>query len=127
MIHVLAAADGPVATFNLGTRTTTSVTRIADVVSETMGLEPEYEYTGGDRGWTGDVPKMRLSIEARGARLGARTLERGRGRGGDRTVARGDAGTDETIPVGRDGRLPPRAPVTTACRPLGPVTALRRR
>ncbi|MWV39289.1 NAD-dependent epimerase/dehydratase family protein [Natrialba sp. INN-245] len=63
MIHVLAAADGPVATFNLGTRTTTSVTRIADVVSETMGLEPEYEYTGGDRGWTGDVPKMRLSIE----------------------------------------------------------------
>lgn len=23
----------------------------------------EYEYTGGERGWTGDVPKMRLSIE----------------------------------------------------------------
>ncbi|MEY7849613.1 NAD-dependent epimerase/dehydratase family protein [Natrarchaeobius sp. A-rgal3] len=61
--HVLAAADSPVATFNLGTRTTTSVTRIADVVSETMGLEPAYEYTGGERGWTGDVPKMRLSIE----------------------------------------------------------------
>lgn len=49
--------------FNLGTRTTTSVTRIADIVSEAMGLDPEYEYTGGDRGWTGDVPKMRLSIE----------------------------------------------------------------
>jgi UDP-glucose 4-epimerase len=28
-----------------------------------MGLDPEYEYTGGDRGWTGDVPRMRLSIE----------------------------------------------------------------
>ncbi len=50
-------------TLNLGTRTTTSVTRIADLVSEELGLEPDYEYTGGDRGWTGDVPKMRLSIE----------------------------------------------------------------
>jgi UDP-glucose 4-epimerase len=49
--------------FNLGTRTTTSVTRIADIVGEEMGLDPEYEYTGGDRGWTGDVPRMRLSIE----------------------------------------------------------------
>ena len=50
-------------TYNLGTRTTTSVNRIADVVAEEMGIDPEYEYTGGDRGWTGDVPKMRLSIE----------------------------------------------------------------
>ncbi|MFP8954773.1 NAD-dependent epimerase/dehydratase family protein [Natrialbaceae archaeon A-arb3/5] len=63
MIHVVERAEGPLATFNLGTRTTTSVTRIADVVSETMGLDPDYEYTGGERGWTGDVPKMRLSIE----------------------------------------------------------------
>ena len=28
-----------------------------------MVLDPDYSYTGGDRGWTGDVPKMRLSIE----------------------------------------------------------------
>ena len=28
-----------------------------------MGLDPAYEFTGGDRGWVGDVPKMRLSIE----------------------------------------------------------------
>lgn len=33
------------------------------IVSEELGVDPEYEYTGGDRGWTGDVPKMRLSIE----------------------------------------------------------------
>ncbi|MFA9504403.1 NAD-dependent epimerase/dehydratase family protein [Natrinema sp. H-ect1] len=63
MVHVCEHADGPLATYNLGTRTTTSVTRIADIVSEELDLEPEYEYTGGDRGWTGDVPKMRLSIE----------------------------------------------------------------
>jgi UDP-glucose 4-epimerase len=49
--------------YNLGTRTTTSVTAIADIVADELGVDPEYAYTGGDRGWTGDVPKMRLSIE----------------------------------------------------------------
>ncbi|WP_338728149.1 NAD-dependent epimerase/dehydratase family protein [Haladaptatus sp. DJG-WS-42] len=61
--HVVETADAPMNSYNLGTRTTTSVTTIADIVSDEMGLDPEYEYTGGDRGWTGDVPKMRLSIE----------------------------------------------------------------
>jgi UDP-glucose 4-epimerase len=63
MCHVVEHADDAFNVFNLGTRTTTSVTRIADIVGEEMGLDPEYEYTGGDRGWTGDVPRMRLSIE----------------------------------------------------------------
>ncbi len=63
IFHVQEHASGPFATFNLGTRTTTSVTRIADIVSEQLGVNPAYEYTGGKRGWTGDVPKMRLSIE----------------------------------------------------------------
>jgi UDP-glucose 4-epimerase len=63
MRHVVEHADQPLNTFNLGTRTTTAVTTIADVVSDEMGLDPTYEFTGGDRGWTGDVPKMRLSIE----------------------------------------------------------------
>ena len=61
--YVVEHADGAMNTYNLGTRTTTSVNTIADIVAEEMGLDPEYEYTGGDRGWTGDVPKMRLSIE----------------------------------------------------------------
>ena len=63
MFHVIEHADRPMNTFNLGTRTTTSVNRIADIVSDELGLDPAYEYTGGERGWTGDVPKMRLSIE----------------------------------------------------------------
>ena len=58
MLHVLEHANGPLATFNLDTRTTTSVNRIADIVSDELGLKPDYEYTGGDRGWTGDVPKV---------------------------------------------------------------------
>ncbi|PSP82964.1 UDP-glucose 4-epimerase [Halobacteriales archaeon QS_1_68_17] len=63
MCHVVSRADDALNVYNLGTRTTTSVTTIADIVSEEMGLDPDYEYTGGDRGWTGDVPRMRLSIE----------------------------------------------------------------
>ncbi len=61
--HIVEHTDQSMSTYNLGTRTTTSVTGIADIVADEMGLDPEYEYTGGDRGWTGDVPRMRLSIE----------------------------------------------------------------
>ena len=63
MRYVVERADDEFNVYNLGTRTTTSVTRIADIVSEELGLEPAYEYTGGDRGWVGDVPKMCLSID----------------------------------------------------------------
>lgn len=68
MCHVVSRAksarpEQPLHTYNLGTRTTTSVTEIADVVSDVLGLDPEYEYTGGERGWTGDVPRMRLGID----------------------------------------------------------------
>ncbi|WP_224449974.1 NAD-dependent epimerase/dehydratase family protein [Haloprofundus salilacus] len=61
--HVVENANQSMNTYNLGTRTTTSVNRIADIVADVMGLDPDYEYTGGERGWKGDVPKMRLSIE----------------------------------------------------------------
>jgi len=64
MTHVVEHADSDdLNVYNLGTRTTTSVNAIADIVADELGADPEYEYTGGDRGWTGDVPKMRLSIE----------------------------------------------------------------
>ncbi|MGQ3328596.1 NAD-dependent epimerase/dehydratase family protein [Halorubrum sp. FL23] len=61
--HVVEHAADELNVYNLGTETTTSVTDIADIVSDELGVDPEYAYTGGDRGWTGDVPKMRLSIE----------------------------------------------------------------
>jgi UDP-glucose 4-epimerase len=63
MVHVVEHADAPVNTYNLGTRTTTSVRTIADIVADEMGVDPDYGFTGGDRGWTGDVPRMRLSVE----------------------------------------------------------------
>jgi len=63
MLTVIEQADEAMNTYNLGTRTTTPVNRIADIVSDELNCDPEYKYTGGDRGWTGDVPKMRLSVE----------------------------------------------------------------
>jgi UDP-glucose 4-epimerase len=47
--------------FNLGSPGATSVTRIAEMLLETMGLSGvELAYTGGERGWVGDVPQVRL-------------------------------------------------------------------
>ena len=63
MCHVVEAADAPMNTYNLGTRTTTSVVGVADVVADVLGLDPDYEFTGGDRGWPGDVPRMSLAID----------------------------------------------------------------
>ena len=63
MSHVIRAADDDYDVYNLGTQTTTSVTEIADIVADVMGVDPSYAYTGGDRGWTGDVPRMRLDVE----------------------------------------------------------------
>jgi UDP-glucose 4-epimerase len=45
---------------NIGTDSMTSVTRIAELIAEAMNLTPEFTYTGGKRGWKGDVPVMLL-------------------------------------------------------------------
>lgn len=63
MLHTIETLDDSMNTLNLGTPNATSVTEIADIVSEEMGLDPEYEYTGGERGWTGDVPRMCLDVQ----------------------------------------------------------------
>jgi len=49
--------------FNLGCSTVTDVTTIASVVVEEMGLKGvKFKYTGGDRGWPGDVPQIRFDV-----------------------------------------------------------------
>ncbi len=63
MVHVVEQAGEPLNVYNLGSRTTTSVDAIAAIVADEMGVDPAYEYTGGRQGWTGDVPRMRLSVE----------------------------------------------------------------
>jgi UDP-glucose 4-epimerase len=62
MLHVIENDAYEETFYNIGTRDTVSVTRIAEVVSEVMGTSPTFGYTGGERGWKGDVPRMRLDI-----------------------------------------------------------------
>jgi len=53
------------AVFNVATDYVT-VTEIARLAVECMGLDPanvEFEYTGGNRGWKGDVPIVRLNAQ----------------------------------------------------------------
>ena len=59
-------SNGSYGVYNVATGDYVTVAEIADLAAECVGLEPKdvrYEYTGGERGWKGDVPVVRLSIE----------------------------------------------------------------
>lgn len=63
MLFVVENAREQVNVYNIGSDDRFDVTGIARVVAEEMGLKDvAFEYTGGDRGWKGDVPFMALSI-----------------------------------------------------------------
>ena len=51
--------------FNVATGDYITVTEIADLAVEILGLNPppKYVYTGGSRGWKGDVPIVRLNTD----------------------------------------------------------------
>lgn len=66
---VMTAAEQvrePFAVFNVATEDYIAVTEIAELAVEVVGLpagSTTFEYTGGDRGWKGDVPVVRLNSE----------------------------------------------------------------
>ena len=52
--------------YNVATGDYISVRQIADMAVTAVGLDPtgtEFEYTGGDRGWKGDIPVVRLNTD----------------------------------------------------------------
>lgn len=56
-------ANGNYAMFNVATDDYITVAEIADLAVKVSGLTPsetKYEFTGGDRGWKGDVPVVRF-------------------------------------------------------------------
>jgi UDP-glucose 4-epimerase len=59
-------ATGAFAVFNVATGDYVTVTEIAELAVEVAGLPAggtRFAYTGGDRGWRGDVPVVRLSTD----------------------------------------------------------------
>jgi UDP-glucose 4-epimerase len=58
--------DGAYGVFNVATLDYLTVTEIAELAVEVVGLEPgttRFSYAGGDRGWKGDVPVVRLNSD----------------------------------------------------------------
>jgi UDP-glucose 4-epimerase len=65
VLHAEKHCEERFAVFNVGTGDAITVTEIARLAVECLQLDamPEFEYTGGDRGWKGDVPVVRLNTE----------------------------------------------------------------
>jgi len=63
MRTVEAKATDPVNVYNLSCHDRISVREIAERTVKAMGGRATIHYTGGDRGWAGDVPQQLLSIE----------------------------------------------------------------
>jgi UDP-glucose 4-epimerase len=63
ILHGFDQAQDQLNVFNLGVESSTEVTRIAEIVVEEMGLHNvQFKYTGGKRGWKGDVPQFQFDI-----------------------------------------------------------------
>jgi len=64
VLFAVSRTNEPFSCFNIGTEDWIAVTAIASIVTAEMGLRGvSFRYTGGDRGWVGDVPRMLLSVE----------------------------------------------------------------
>jgi UDP-glucose 4-epimerase len=56
-------SDGVLNIFNIGSEDWVDVVTIADIIVRQMGLtHVDYRFTGGERGWVGDVPRMQLAV-----------------------------------------------------------------
>jgi UDP-glucose 4-epimerase len=61
MLFIVDHAREPLNIYNLGCDDSLEVRRIADMVTQALGLVGvQYEFTGGEGGWPGDVPRFRL-------------------------------------------------------------------
>jgi UDP-glucose 4-epimerase len=64
MMFAVTESNDEVNIFNIGSEDATNPTRIGEIIVEEMGLsDVKFSYTGGSRGWKGDVPKMMLGID----------------------------------------------------------------
>jgi UDP-glucose 4-epimerase len=63
ILTIVERANERVNVFNVAPDDTIDVRRIAQIVVEEMHLnDVRFEYTGGDRGWKGDVPTVRMDV-----------------------------------------------------------------
>ncbi|RTL60506.1 MAG: NAD-dependent epimerase/dehydratase family protein [Hyphomicrobiales bacterium] len=66
VLHAHKTTSDRYSYFNVATGDYVTVTEIAELACQAMGLEPrqvKFVYAGGDRGWKGDVPIVRLKLD----------------------------------------------------------------
>lgn len=63
IVRFMSTETKGITLYNLGVEGATTVTRIADIICEKMGLRNvKYNYTGGNIGWKGDVPRFQYDL-----------------------------------------------------------------
>ncbi len=63
MLYLIERQPSGFLVANLGADDWISVNRIAELLVESLGLtDVQFEYTGGEGGWLGDVPRFRLDV-----------------------------------------------------------------
>ena len=62
ILYVIEHASEKYNVYMIGSDSRTKVKEIAAMVIEEMGLNAKIRYTGGDRGWVGDVPEFRYDL-----------------------------------------------------------------
>ncbi|MFA5747050.1 MAG: NAD-dependent epimerase/dehydratase family protein [Candidatus Paceibacterota bacterium] len=63
MVRVSESSNAGCDVYNLGSEGQTSLNRIAAIVAEEMGIKDfKIKYSGGDRGWKGDVPAYSFDL-----------------------------------------------------------------
>jgi UDP-glucose 4-epimerase len=64
MLFAVGHSWDTINTFNIGSEDWIDVKSIAEIVVEEMHLpQVKFRFTGGERGWIGDVPKMQLAVD----------------------------------------------------------------
>lgn len=63
ILFMVAHSKEQVNFYNLGVADNTSVSLIAEMTINSMGLNAKIRYTGGERGWVGDVPRFRYNLD----------------------------------------------------------------
>ncbi len=62
ILYVIDHSSEKYNVYMIGSDSRTKVKEIAAMVIEEMGLNAKIRYTGGDRGWVGDVPEFRYDL-----------------------------------------------------------------
>lgn len=63
MLFILENSNDKLNIFNVGVETRTKVKEIAEMVIKEMNLTPVIEYSGGEKGWMGDVPVFNYDLK----------------------------------------------------------------